>query len=517
MDVDSAFQRTFKMLLGKGDGEVRLENFREYLTEYFRPVSKKKSWISGKDITLLTDEHCGEAKFISQDEIIEGEFKPLNINEIKDIDSLLNAIDDRVLYTGNRVLGESGFVNDVDVCMDSFYVVGSTNIKQSKYIAYSWMVRDSEYVFGSSTSGKARHMIKTVSYNSTRCFEAYYVADTSDTYFSYNCLGCTHNMFSLNQRGARYVIGNLPLEKDRYFRIRNKLLEEIREKLVKDKKLPNIFNLPGRTEAPPEINVKERTDEQRMDRIDKAFNTAGRITLGANLGPITRFEKWLSKHTATVGRRKTPFGRETYPPFSSFPFMRGIHESRFVTNEEALELGKLRIDLSETEELNLSVILKKIEKIAYYSPEIIAGGCQNVIGSPLSENSVNIYKVVDSNFGKNSGISGQVFNSEYVFGSFWIIDCGFCLNCYHSANLVKCFEMDGCSNCRDSMFCHNCENLSNCMFCFNAKNKRYAIGNVEFGREKYMQLRNRVLGWMVSQLEKEGCLGPDIYCMGRVK
>jgi len=64
------------------------------------------------------------------------------------------------------------------------------------------------------------------------------------------------------------------------------------------------------------------------------------------------------------------------------------------------------------------------------------------------------------------------------------------------------------------MFCHNCEGLSDCMFCFNVKNKRYAIGNVEVGREKYLEVKKRTLAEIAAKLERKHDLELDIYNIG---
>ncbi|MFH0817693.1 MAG: hypothetical protein V1909_03600, partial [Candidatus Micrarchaeota archaeon] len=89
--------------------------------------------------------------------------------------------------------------------------------------------------------------------------------------------------------------------------------------------------------------------------------------------------------------------------------------------------------------------------------------------------------------------------------------------CYNSVKLTRCFEMDSCRSCSDSYFSHNCEGLSNCMFCFNAKSLRYAIGNVEVGREQYMKIKKRVLDEIVKKLEKDKNLDLDIYNIGCYK
>ena len=46
----------------------------------------------------------------------------LGINEIKDIDSALDALAGNVAYSGNIVLGNSGFVERSNRCANAYYV-----------------------------------------------------------------------------------------------------------------------------------------------------------------------------------------------------------------------------------------------------------------------------------------------------------------------------------------------------------------------------------------------------------
>jgi hypothetical protein len=55
------------------------------------------------------------------------------------------------------------------------------------------------------------------------------------------------------------------------------------------------------------------------------------------------------------------------------------------------------------------------------------------------------------------------------------------------------------------------------MFCFNTKNKRYAIGNVEVGREEYMRIKSLVMASILSELEKTHALRHDIFNVGAEK
>ncbi|MEI6900045.1 MAG: hypothetical protein WCL00_09210 [Bacteroidota bacterium] len=107
-------------------------------------------------------------------------------------------------------------------------------------------------------------------------------------------------------------------------------------------------------------------------------------------------------------------------------------------------------------------------------------------------------------------IAWSSFN-EYTFGCFRNMNGKFSLNCYFSTEMTRCFEMDACKNCSDSYFCHNCEGLQDSLFCFNAKSLRYAVCNVEVGRERFLELKKLFLDQVLSEVEGTGSLKLSIY------
>ena len=107
------------------------------------------------------------------------------------------------------------------------------------------------------------------------------------------------------------------------------------------------------------------------------------------------------------------------------------------------------------------------------------------------------------------GYYGRSFESMKQYDK--IFDSQFCMHCYQSVKLQRCFECDSCRDCADSYFCHNCENVQNGIFCFNAKNLRYAVGNSEVGREKFLEVKKRLLEYLGARLKKERKLELDIF------
>jgi hypothetical protein len=70
------------------------------------------------------------------------------------------------------------------------------------------------------------------------------------------------------------------------------------------------------------------------------------------------------------------------------------------------------------------------------------------------------------------------------------------------------------ASCSDCYFCHNCENCHDCLFCFSAKNLKYAVGNRELPKERYLELKKALLSRISARLEAKKDFGLSIYNVG---
>src|SRR3989344_4837588 len=114
-EIEKAFQTTFKLIFGECN--LKLDDLADYLYRWHYPVIKRKSAVSGKDVLVSSDFYREDAKFISNEEIDFGKkSEPLGINEVKDLDSIIEAIRERdlVYYSGNKNFGNSSNLYDVD-------------------------------------------------------------------------------------------------------------------------------------------------------------------------------------------------------------------------------------------------------------------------------------------------------------------------------------------------------------------------------------------------------------------
>ncbi|MFH1393393.1 MAG: hypothetical protein ABII71_03845 [Candidatus Micrarchaeota archaeon] len=245
------------------------------------------------------------------------------------------------------------------------------------------------------------------------------------------------------------------------------------------------------------------------DAIENAFQRTTKILFGSALANLEQYKEWLLENVEpTLETKSIINGEAIYAPSSPF-FSDILHN--MVTLDESLKLGKNSISEQQAGELTISNASEILGRLRSVSPDVIFDRnteitrCAAYMGS---------HYCIDSSYVGFSKYLAYCFwprESERVFGSVLLFSSSFCINCYYSTNLSRCFELDSCDNCSDCYFCHNCENLRDCMFCFNIKGKKHAIGNVEIGRGEYERIRKLLLADICSRLEKTKKLGKNIY------
>lgn len=243
--VNNSWKSTCKILLGDEIGDIA--HYEKYLMKYVDEKKKVKSALSGKEVAISDSMHAN-ASFISNDELEEYRKKTenikLDVNNIKDFDSIQEQLQEIFYYSGNLIFGNSEDITSSSRCGNSFHVHESQDVYDSKYVVYSCLVRYGEYIFGSNAIGETQFGIKNFeTYRDSRCMETIRNYTSSDCYYTGTLEGCNNCMFSFNLRNKSYRIGNHELPKDRYSTLKTKLIEDIRETLRTKKDLLSIVDL----------------------------------------------------------------------------------------------------------------------------------------------------------------------------------------------------------------------------------------------------------------------------------
>jgi hypothetical protein len=249
-----------------------------------------------------------------------------------------------------------------------------------------------------------------------------------------------------------------------------------------------------------------------IDKIEDAFQETTKVVLGRKLTKLSDYRTWLLRYVGgAVNVRSEVSNNPVYVP--NIIFYTSIKRN-LVTLEEAEELGKRHVPHEVINALTLANAHQKLKEILYVTSDVKEGENSDVRESGTYMNAHHCLNGVFYIYSKYDAYCFWPRETEYSFGCHYLFASKFCIQCHNSVALTRCFEVSDSNKCSDCYFCHNCENLNDCMFCFNVKSKRYAIGNIEVGREKYMKIRKLLLEEIGQRLEKEKNLDLSIYSFG---
>ncbi len=521
-ELNKAWKTTCRILFKEEIGE--LKEYEEWLNEYVK-ASKEKE-VNGKKIYVFPDDYEGN-RFIDFKSIDWNKrFEPLNINEIKDIDSIVEALKERFVYAGNIVLGKSEFVEKSTSVFSSFYVYKSVIVEESKYIYNSALAKESSYVFSCEASPKSEFCINSTVSTSKRIFEGLYCFNSSDVYYSVKVDETIEAFFSFGVKGASYIIGNLSIGKEKYLKIKESLLEQIREDLKRDKRIFGIIDLLNSMEEAENKRREERDIEDfNKEIIEKAFSNSSKIILKKELGDIDNYERFLRKHVMSEVfnenlRFESSFShRIVYIPeyFARFSNKELKFTERLYAEEERdiVSTKTLNEDKVRNLEINKEHLAKILKNIGYACLEFNTGNNINIGESNIIGWAQNCYRGSAYFYSRNCAYCFWPRESEYIFGSNNIFNSSFAINAYSSNNIQRAFEVDNVQNSSDVYFCHNVENIVEGMFNFNVKNMSYAIGNAKYEKDKYLKIKESLLEQIANELEAKKDLKWSIYNIGR--
>ncbi|VVB57904.1 Uncharacterised protein [Candidatus Anstonella stagnisolia] len=245
-----------------------------------------------------------------------------------------------------------------------------------------------------------------------------------------------------------------------------------------------------------------------MKEIETAFSKTTKLLFGRELAGINDYAPWLLRRLPKGTTCKSCASERTlYVPSHSI-FAR-VPRERAAGLDSFAALSAKKIGISEND--SLGAISHKLPGISYYITELAEGRNINVEESAVYTDLFSSYRIVDCFYSKYVAYNFLTDYNESTFGCSRNFTSKFSIHCYNSKGVNLAFEADACTNCSGIMFCHNCEHVFDSLFCFNVKNKRYAVLNVEVGREEYLRVKKMLTDYILQNLEKKHSLPFDIF------
>ena len=232
--------------------------------------------------------------------------------------------------------------------------------------------------------------------------------------------------------------------------------------------------------------------------IDEAWKSTCKILLKDEIGGLEKYEKWIGQFREPFGHAKSPTsGQDVFLTIQDYgPGSRaiGFDEINHSKNPE-------RISINDAKDLDS--LLEAVAEVAQYSGNIVLGNSKIV---ERSSGVIDSFYVLDSNMVSESkyiAYSSIIKNSEYIFGANLEDYSKFLIRAYDTYNNTRGFEIWSTYLCSDVYYVLRCEDCHDCMFSFNLRAKRHAIGNLELPKDKYAQLKEKLLGEMRDMLKKD--------------
>jgi len=223
-EVNKKWLATCRIVFGGEAGEI--DSFVPWISGRYSPRLERKSALDGSKVLFADITYPEDAACIGFEQVdFFKKYPPLSANELKDADSIIAAISDRIAYAGNVVLGQSSHIKHSTNISDCHFAYHTERCKGCKYIAYSTQLVDSECIYGSSGSGASNFCIRPSScMYCSRSFEISKCDHCSGCYYSHGLSGCSDCMFCFGLRSKRHCIGNVQISPEKYSQIKEKLV-----------------------------------------------------------------------------------------------------------------------------------------------------------------------------------------------------------------------------------------------------------------------------------------------------
>jgi len=240
-----------------------------------------------------------------------------------------------------------------------------------------------------------------------------------------------------------------------------------------------------------------------MEKINMDFKNTCRIVFGTEIGELPEFAPYLSEMLFPFSKAKSSLsGKEVvltghhYPPSAEY------------ASQDELGMGApAPKPLSINDIKDIDSLFEAASERAVYCGNKGFGTNMDVTMSDNAADCFNVHSCFDTYNLKNSAYCSIGRLSENLFGVSMFRGCSHLIrsfNCggsqpgaarsfetYMGLSLAECYYVFGCSGC------------SNCMFSFNLRNKSHCIGNLQLTKEKYFELKKKLVGEIAEILKKD--------------
>ena len=239
-----------------------------------------------------------------------------------------------------------------------------------------------------------------------------------------------------------------------------------------------------------------------MPQLEKTWAGACRAVLGGEVGKLSNFDAYLLHMVPQCPMKRSTLSGKAVAASGDY-----LPKARFISNDELGAYLKIPSDarLGINEIKDIDSLVGALSGIAVYSGNKQLGNSSNALLSDKLVDSSFVFKsheVIYSKFVSHTYISKY---SEYVFGSASVgKGNSFVIRSFEPFMATRLFETMHVYESSDCIYSANLENCQDCLFSFNLRGKRRCIGNLSFPKDKFLILKEKLLGEIRRSLAQKG-------------
>lgn len=176
-----------------------------------------------------------------------------------------------------------------------------------------------------------------------------------------------------------------------------------------------------------------------------------------------------------------------------------INSHKFITNNNMMKKDETEGWMLPKKEVHsLKELIDLWDTINYTTTERVYNS-QNVVMSDPIYDSNNVYNSTDCSKVDKVLFSDGIHNSNYVIASQRSTNINYSIRVDDSNTVSNSYNIICSARISNSFFIQDCSDLFECIFCSHISNKEYCISNMQFTKEEYYFLKDKIIEWILSK------------------
>ncbi|MCX6772804.1 MAG: hypothetical protein NTV88_03485 [Candidatus Micrarchaeota archaeon] len=233
--------------------------------------------------------------------------------------------------------------------------------------------------------------------------------------------------------------------------------------------------------------------------LNKQWKATCRILFGAEIGELSEFAPYLKETMFPCKMFKSALSGK--PVMVSSPHYPDA--GKYASQEEIAKMQSLPLSINDIKDID-SLFGAASERVVFCGNKLFGKNVNVKEGDNIADclEVLHSHDIYNSKYVAYSSI-GRVSDSIYGVNIFW--KCSHAIRCSECtvAGAQRCFECYYSTGIADSYFTFNCSSCQDCMFSFNLRGKNCMIGNLQLTKERYRQLKAKLVSEMAEKLQKD--------------